>query len=109
LVDHTFATREGHYIFIRGNEEINGLETAILSSPIFAENSLDVCLEFWYYMQGNKVETLSIYQYFSNSMRTLWKLSGNQQNQWMRANVPFESKGFYYFSIEADAAHNDEK
>ncbi len=96
-------------MFIRGNADISGLETAILSSPIFSENSVDVCFEFWYYMLGNKVETLTIYQYFSDSIRILWKLSGNQQNQWMRANFPFESKRFYYFSIEADAAHNDEK
>ncbi|KAJ8050465.1 MAM and LDL-receptor class A domain-containing protein 2 [Holothuria leucospilota] len=89
--DHTLQSKNGHYIHIDVTSQAATSVARLLSAPVMmAENSTDVCLEFWYHMYGSHVDTLNVLAVdepdgFDEPV--LWTRSGNQGYDWLYDQV----------------------
>ena len=46
------------------------------------------CLQFWYHMYGSSIGYLTVYKKTGSSVGTqIWRLSGNQGDEWLVAQV----------------------
>ena len=54
------------------------------------------CLSFYYFMSGEDVGRLNVYVVGQNEATSLlWRLAGNQSNEWKIAQVPIDvAQGF---------------
>lgn len=102
VVDHTFGTEMGHYMYI----ETSGLgrhagEKAHLLSD-YQDPHPAACLSFWYHMYGTGTGSLNVYTREVQTGNTVQKfsLSGDQGNQWQQANVDVPSNYQYVIIIE---------
>jgi hypothetical protein len=57
------------------------------------------CLKFSYHMYGASMGSLIVYQNIGNRMVELFKKSGNQGNQWKKAEVQINNGNRYSVSI----------
>ena len=78
----------GHYLYVEGGFLGVG-ETASILSPVYSAlhgSFSNLCrLEFFYHAQGNDVGTLTVNIHINNTQQTLWRVTGDQGNQWRRA------------------------
>jgi hypothetical protein len=61
------------------------------------------CLEFYYHMLGDHVDTLNVYLRSNSGDELIWTLSKNQSDAWKKAQVPLLSSDsqFQVRSLEA--------
>jgi hypothetical protein len=51
-----------------------------------------MCFDFWYFMYGTSVGSLTVFLENSSGRTSLWSKDGNQGNDWLQAKVPLSSK-----------------
>ena len=68
---------------------ISGGDKAILTSPYISTGPGKYCLDFWYHMYGTGIGSLNVYLLYGDKRHSIWSLSGNQGNLWLRALVNF--------------------
>jgi hypothetical protein len=84
--DHTSGT--GMYAYIERDGPAVGAIANLVTPCIDLRTLLAPKLEFWYHMFGTTMGTLNVQVFDStNSWVTVWTLSGNQGNQWIKALV----------------------
>ena len=84
-VKFVHLSHAGFFVFISGSYYDSPLHKARLISPVIDNNSKKSCLEFWYHMFGEDVETLSVYIKPDGSSLPAtpnWNITGNQWNYW---------------------------
>lgn len=87
---HSFIhSRLGNYIYAEASSPRNKGNRARMTQYLFLRHK--ACLFFHYHMYGADMGTLKVY--ISN--RLVWKLHGNQGNQWVKATIPLQKAGFY--------------
>lgn len=71
-------------------------DVALVSSPVFNANS-GFCFNFFYHMYGSQIGTLEVLlvPQDGSAQKTLWKLSGEQANEWRAASVPVSNPSSY--------------
>ena len=77
--------------------EVSGFsqgDTAQLSSPYYYKKYQ--CLQFWYHMYGSSIGTLNVYTAQFFFQRLSWTKTGNQGNEWRKAQV---SLPLYFFGV----------
>ncbi|MFT7812312.1 MAM and LDL-receptor class A domain-containing protein 2-like isoform X1 [Arapaima gigas] len=85
-VDHTTGTELGWYMAVEAQHGDRN-SYAALYSPTLKESSSQCVLEFYYHMFGKGIGQLSILRVEGSRHTQLWKLSGDQGDDWRRATV----------------------
>ncbi|XP_035827620.1 MAM and LDL-receptor class A domain-containing protein 2-like [Aplysia californica] len=87
--DHSFLTREGHYIYTEASSRTPG-QSAKIETPLLDPTTAS-CLVFWYSMNGAGMGTLNLLQYedgtLEQSAQEIWSQSGPQGTRWHQATV----------------------
>ncbi|GAB1608584.1 hypothetical protein Ahia01_001142600 [Argonauta hians] len=119
VFDHTLQNSKGHYLFIDASSPRRPGDVAHLISEHFYRSSKPACLTFWYQMYGKDVRALNVMVRKSYSiLRTydaayLWKLSGDNGQQWFHAKVFVDKKytqtthQFIFEAIRGDGNYGD--
>jgi hypothetical protein len=84
------------YVYIETSSPRVQGEKAYLVSP---QVSGTQCLKFSYHMYGANMGSLLIYQNMGNQMVELFKKSGDQGDQWKKAEVQISNGNSYSVSI----------
>lgn len=102
LYDHTYGTRNGHYVFIESSSPQHPGDKARLDSPVNQPStSGSACITFWYSMKGRDIGTLNLYKKVGNDRGTaIWTLSGDQGLQWHKAQATVTGTVPYQISFE---------
>lgn len=90
-VDHTLNTTFGSYMYIEASSPRKQGDKAWLVSQVF-RNGSNACLQFYYHMKGSTIGQLRIMQWpyiAGATQQELWKVSGNQGDQWKYGQVQF--------------------
>jgi len=104
--DHTSGN--GFYAYIESSyPQFNGDKARFFSSIQTKQNQF-VCLNFWYHMFGEDIDTLNIYLdehesqlISSNFNRTLiWKKTGSQGNKWVEGRKTIISNSSWKITFE---------
>ncbi|XP_070566222.1 MAM and LDL-receptor class A domain-containing protein 1-like [Ptychodera flava] len=84
--DQTTGSEYGWYAF---SDSTSGVvnDTATIESPVLRACSASCQLVFWYHMYGQDIRTLEVILKQAGISTRLWRMSGNQGNQWRRALV----------------------
>ncbi len=88
----------GQYLFIESSLPRRPGDTARIQSEQFtATSSKGRCMKFWYHMLGPDIGNLTVYLNVTGSSKLipLWRLSGNQGNQWLNGKLPINSAKSY--------------
>ena len=93
--DHTVwntHTQRGYYMLARS--KANGGKSGWLTSPWLHRTAMPCTVQFWYYMHGSAVSTLSLQVRNSSSVwQIIWDKSWNQGNSWKQATVQVAHPG----------------
>ena len=89
----------GYYVYIETSWQ-SANDTAILLSPIVPLTSGKpnnmVCLQFWYHMYGQHVDTLNLFMPRAQQQQLppspIWTKSGTQGNRWRLGQVAVSSR-----------------
>ena len=84
------------YVYIETSSPRVQGEKAYLVSP---QVSGTQCLKFSYHMYGANMGSLLVYQNMGNQMVELFKKSGDQGDQWKKAEVQISNGNSYSVSI----------
>jgi hypothetical protein len=84
------------YVYIETSSPRVQGEKAYLVSP---QVSGTQCLKFSYHMYGANMGSLLIYQNMGNQLVELFKKSGDQGDQWKKAEVQISNGNSYSVSI----------
>ncbi|CAI9725294.1 and LDL-receptor class A domain-containing 2-like [Octopus vulgaris] len=100
--DHTMGTPSGHYFYIEtSSKKVN--QTAQLISPMYHTDT-PTCLHFYYFMYGEDINTLNIYQAFGNQFdelkSPLWNMEHSQGPNWIEGTVTLAAHGNYTVIFE---------
>lgn len=102
--DHTYGTRQGHYVYIESSAPRRRGDKARIDSPSYpATTGTGSCLTFWYSMYGRNIGALNLYlrQGTSSQLRTpIWTMSGNQGNKWRVAQTTINSALAFRLTFE---------
>lgn len=83
-----FLVKAGSYMYIETSSPRLNREAAHLISPQISRADGN-CLSFYFHMYGLNVRELAVYvQTLSGSRHLLWRLNGEQGNDWKFASVP---------------------
>ncbi|XP_028396557.1 MAM and LDL-receptor class A domain-containing protein 2-like [Dendronephthya gigantea] len=82
----------GYYAFIETSSPRSQGDKAYLASPSVSGAQ---CLKFSYHMYGASMGSLIVYQSMSGSMTEVFRMSGDQGNQWKMAQVELSSGNNY--------------
>ena len=88
----------GHYIYIETSAPARHGDIARLRSAPIPYRRGSQCLEFWYHMYGEHVNTTSVYIVGASSTSLEWTIKGNQGNFWGKGKFPIE-EGEDEFSV----------
>ncbi|CAG5126619.1 unnamed protein product, partial [Candidula unifasciata] len=101
-IDHTTGTSSGFYIYTDSSSPRDYGDIARLISPTLNPTSSDgMCLKFFYYMRGQYMGTLNVYQMVNNLRHTpIWTTSGEQLNRWLPGQVTLDSPLKFQFVFE---------
>ncbi|XP_069133150.1 MAM and LDL-receptor class A domain-containing protein 1-like [Argopecten irradians] len=96
--DHTVGTAAGHYMYIETSSPRLSGNIAWLVSEVFPPTSASGrCLNFWYNMYGQTIDTLTALVRVQGAADTaIWSLTGNQGQQWQYANAPISMPSSSY-------------
>ncbi|XP_052230823.1 MAM and LDL-receptor class A domain-containing protein 1-like [Dreissena polymorpha] len=99
--DHTFGSDSGYYAYIETSAPKQPGDQAVLVSPTFVSTSPQ-CFNFWYHMYGTTIGRLVIHQRSlgSSSPTEIWIKSGDQGNQWRKAQVTVYPRDNVPYTIE---------
>ena len=98
MLKHTHINFSGHYMYIESSAPRRAGQKARLISKSYPASNAE-CLSFWYHMYGTNIGTLNVYTMSFNRLSSAaWSLSGNQGNQWKRAQVTLQSQNQFYVS-----------
>ena len=86
----------GKYVYIETSNPRRRGQKAYLVSP---QVSGTRCLKFSYHMYGTGMGSLIVYQNMGSGMVELFKKSGDQGNQWKKAEVQINNGNRYSVSI----------
>ena len=86
----------GKYIYIETSSWGVQDDKAYLVSP---QVNGTRCLKFSYHMYGASMGSLIVYQNMGSQMMELFKKSGNQGNQWKKAELQINNGNRYSVSI----------
>ncbi|GFN85246.1 MAM and LDL-receptor class a domain-containing protein 1-like [Plakobranchus ocellatus] len=86
----------GSFAFIDSSDPRKEGDTAILTSPVL---SGDQCVTFWYFMWGDHVRSLKVYQ-GPNKASLIWVRTGSQGKAWTDARIHLAG-GQSSYQIEA--------
>ncbi|XP_076114589.1 MAM domain-containing glycosylphosphatidylinositol anchor protein 2-like [Mytilus galloprovincialis] len=111
--DHTLGRGgNGHYMFMESSSPMKENDKARILSPYFPATTGGLCFEMWYHMWGaagyNQVGRLKIYikqmgQTGTLSQQTAFQVSGNQGDEWIKAQFPVgEQTKYFRFIIEGE-------
>ncbi|KAM8967148.1 MAM and LDL-receptor class A domain-containing protein 1 [Pelodytes ibericus] len=89
--DHTANKPEGHFMFLRKNNNFN-LHTAELRSPRFRQAASGCTMTFWYYNYGSSVGTAEMQLHVDSEPvpTVLWWTYYDQGNQWLKAFIELD-------------------
>ncbi|XP_031568759.1 MAM and LDL-receptor class A domain-containing protein 2-like [Actinia tenebrosa] len=80
----------GYYLYIETSSPFQqGMKGRLMSKQYKASSSM--CFDFWYFMYGTSVDTLTVYMENSSGRTKLWTRDGNQGNDWFEAKIPLSS------------------
>lgn len=93
MIDVYFDT--GHYMFTESSAPRRPGDKARLLSPQYPSTN-GQCLTFWYHMYGSSIGTLNVYTSSFNKLSpALFTISGNQGNQWRKAQMTIQVQEQY--------------
>lgn len=104
--DHTMGDGNGQYMFIEASNPRKTGEIARLYSERMTKHfsqSVPYCLRFWYHMLGSGIGTLNLYTKTGDGKvneKIIWRLTGNQGNQWREATAPIRITVDYQLIFE---------
>ena len=106
--DNTLKTSKGQYIYFESSTPTRA--KAVLSSPLI--KARQGCLQFSYHMWGDrKMGQLKLIKVSGRVSKVLWKISGNQGQQWQRHSISVQNATPYKISFLAKkkgAAYNSD-
>ena len=91
----------GQYLFMESSWPRRPGDTARIQSELFTPTpSKGRCMSFWYHMYGPDIGNLTVYMNVTGTkvLQPLWRLSGNQGNQWFNGKLPIRSTQSYMVS-----------
>ncbi|WAR02785.1 MLRP2-like protein [Mya arenaria] len=107
-LDHTYGNSTGHYIYIETSSPQRYNNTARIISPVFQRSNTGMCrMRFFYYMYGININTLNVYTktFELGPMIKQISIQGQQQDGWLRADVPLTSNAPFRVVMEAVVGH----
>ncbi|XP_015770385.1 PREDICTED: uncharacterized protein LOC107348826 [Acropora digitifera] len=84
--DHTTFLPTGRYMFIEPSTYYETDVSAVLASDVIDKGEI-ICIQFWYYMRGQDIDSLKIYIRTEKSKTLIWQLTGEQGNKWAFGQV----------------------
>ncbi|MBN3286785.1 NRP2 protein, partial [Polyodon spathula] len=105
--DHLLGSNEnGNYLYVEASQKTEGLRAKLLSPPVSALGG-QLCMVFWYHMQGANVGTLRVLMSETDQQETtLWSVRGDQGSEWREGRTVLpESPKEYQIVMEADIGH----
>ncbi|KAF7222228.1 MAM and LDL-receptor class A domain-containing protein 1-like [Nothobranchius furzeri] len=85
--DHTTSTAAGHYYYLPSSTSDQNGQTASMFSPLYPA-SKGSCVMLWYYMNGEEVGTLNVYQQSEDGKNVLiFSQLGDQGRLWRFAQA----------------------
>ena len=87
--DHTLGTPKGHYIYIETSLPQTPGDVARLQSEDFLPSNISLCLRFWYQMNGEDVDSLSVLVQNVNEKGKgyVWSQKGDNGPHWLYAQL----------------------
>lgn len=81
----------GSYLYMNMSiPHVNG-GRAIITSPLQTPSPDGRCLTFWYHMLGIRIDTLAVYVNEGENRKLVFKRSGSQGDEWIRAEKTIET------------------
>ncbi|XP_070566390.1 MAM and LDL-receptor class A domain-containing protein 1-like [Ptychodera flava] len=114
--DHTKGDSTGFYMYIETSSPRVAGEVAYLYSPEVVPTSGTKCLQFWYHMYGQHVDTLNVYVETGPSLTTpVWTRTGTYGDVWLEGQITIATlnrfkvvfEGTVGTSFEGDIALDD--
>ncbi|KAK0044487.1 MAM and LDL-receptor class A domain-containing protein 2-like isoform X3, partial [Biomphalaria pfeifferi] len=100
LVDHTYGTPYGHYLYIQGSQFKTLNRAGVISKTLGPVQSS--CLRFYYHMFGDNMGTLSVKCFTEEGDVTLiWSREGNSGDTWRSAYATLDSDVSFQLAFEA--------
>ena len=90
LLNVGFSYITGFYFYIEASGRSIG-DVATLVSPYIQSNGNATCMVFYYHLYGQSIGTLRV----KVGDQVMWKLSGNQGNDWYKGTVPLNFNATY--------------
>ncbi|KAG9273992.1 MAM and LDL-receptor class A domain-containing protein 2-like [Astyanax mexicanus] len=86
LYDHTTKNSHGFYLLLNMSGDKDE-QSAVISAPVTVETP-SVCVEFWYYMLGTRVESLDLLvQTKKAETVVVWTRKGTEAAEWLNGQV----------------------
>ena len=105
LIDHTYFSSSGHYLFAQSKGRAANDTARIISLPYTRQRNatLGVCFLFWYHMFGSSRNTLNVIleNMSDNQLSTVWTRRGNQGNSWRHGQAYINATGNLRMRFEA--------
>ena len=101
ILDHTYGTPLGYYMYIETSFPQNSGDKARLISPVYNITAGGSCLEFYYHMWGRSTGALNVFAKTNNAIQSapLWALSGDQGDLWRPARANILSAGKFQVRV----------
>ncbi|KAL5006371.1 hypothetical protein ScPMuIL_015177 [Solemya velum] len=102
-VDHTTNSDRGFYMYITAAGHHKG-QRSFFYSPFLQPTSAS-CLTFWYFMFGDNVEALRVYQPTPHRTISLWNITGNQGFGWKQASINIQSTVEFQLTFDGEVGN----
>ncbi|KAK7069144.1 hypothetical protein SK128_025183 [Halocaridina rubra] len=107
LIDHTFGSEYGHYVFLKHLGGDSSTSRALLTSPTHSSSN-SMCFTFYYYMHGRTNWTGSLDLYITepsidiNDVEPVWSIVGDKGDSWNLARKSLSFGGNYHVSFKLE-------
>ena len=101
-VDHTTGSASGWYAYVEGSQFSSNNSAQLYSQPISPSNG-PMCLQFWYNMFGEDINTFNVYLTFTTGNTKpilLFTRTGNQGPGWKYGRVQVTQSNTFQFIFE---------
>jgi len=109
MIDHTYSDLKGHFAYLHHGDKAEDAVEIYLTSP--DQMMYDVCLEFFYYMEGPPAwqGVLNLYiLYIGESMdqaSLIWSQTGDKNYEWNYAALHVETGSKYQVIFQVTFLH----
>ncbi|XP_014036210.2 MAM and LDL-receptor class A domain-containing protein 1 isoform X1 [Salmo salar] len=87
--DHTLKNEHGHFVYLEATPVGFKGDKAHMKSSVWKESSATCKLTFWYYISHKASGTIRLLvKTENNGVTEVWNKTGNQGEEWNRAEVP---------------------